>query len=82
MILSRQAAASVAKSDIFISVAIKGNESYIFIYDGPGIRPLMKILFQFATDDNLSFTWTDAALLRDRLQKRLEEIQDNPHDAR
>jgi hypothetical protein len=41
----------------------KGKERYIFLYDGQSHRSLIRQLFRFAADKELSFSWSDASEL-------------------
>jgi hypothetical protein len=52
----------------YILTLIKGDEKYIFIYDQAGEQDTIRKLGKFAMDTSLSFSWFDAATLRQRMK--------------
>jgi hypothetical protein len=46
----------------------KGSERYIFIYDDEELASLKKTFGRFACNEELSFTWYDAAVLLSKLK--------------
>ncbi len=56
------------RRDKYILTLIKGAEKYIFIYDQAGEQDTIRNLAKFAMDSDLSFSWCDAAVLRQRMK--------------
>jgi hypothetical protein len=54
---------------------IKGSERYVFIYDDESRETLLEVFQVNAADPELSFTWYDAAVLR---EKAREQAGDTP----
>lgn len=48
---------------------VKDSERYVFLYDDESPAELLQQLGQFASDDELSFTWYDAAVLSQKVQR-------------
>lgn len=48
---------------------IKESERYVFLYDDNSPEELLRTLGRYASDEELSFTWYDAALLSQRVRK-------------
>jgi len=46
----------------FVALA-KGNEQYVFLFDDTSATATLNLLGQYAADKELSFTWSDAALM-------------------
>jgi len=61
--------------DINILALRKPNEElYIFIYDDNSIAQVLKMLDQFASDQNLSFHWYDASVMSRGISKKHKKI--------
>lgn len=56
---------------------VKNSERYVFLYDEESSEALLQTLGRFAADEELSFTWYDAALLSQRVRRLDEERDDN-----
>jgi hypothetical protein len=60
------------KREMNVLAISKGKECYIFLYDGQSHRSLIRQLFRFAANKELSFTWSDASELC-KAARRLKE---------
>ena len=49
--------------DIKVIALIKGDEQYVFLYNESNRGGLRRLLGQYASNPELSFTWYDAAVL-------------------
>lgn len=49
------------------TVLVKGNERYIFVHDEAHKPDLLRTFGRFASDQELSFSWYDAACLSQRV---------------
>lgn len=47
--------------EISVTVLFKGKERYIFLYDDDNRSEMLRTLGRFAHNEDLSFTWYDAA---------------------
>ena len=64
--------------DINVLALVKGEERYIFLYDGEHRSEALRTLGRFASNADLSFSWYYAAVLSQRIrqtahQQRAEE---------
>ena len=59
------------QKSIYIVVLVKGQERYVFVYEGTEI---MNTFGRFAADDELSFTWYDAAILSTYVRQNLGRV--------
>ncbi|MEX0716487.1 MAG: hypothetical protein WD066_07870 [Planctomycetaceae bacterium] len=57
---------------------VKNSERYVFLYDEESPEALLQTLGRFAADEELSFTWYDAALLSQRVRRMEEERDRDP----
>lgn len=48
---------------------IKGNETYIFIYDSNNRAETLRVLGKFASNPESNFSWYDAALLSQQIRQ-------------
>lgn len=51
---------------------IKGEERYVFVYDDQSRTDLLSIFQEKAADENMSFTWFDAAILSEKAWQQAE----------
>lgn len=58
-----------------ILALVKDGERYVFLYDEDSSDELLDTLGKYAADDELSFTWYDAAMLSQRV-RRLQETSE------
>jgi hypothetical protein len=64
-----------------ILALVKDSERYVFLYDAASGEELLDTLGKYASDDDLSFSWYDAAMLSQRVRRLQEETaveQDSP----
>ena len=55
--------------EINVIALVKGNERYIFLFDDANRVPILRQLGNFAADEELSFTWLDAAKMAARVRQ-------------
>ena len=61
--------ADASKSGINILALVKGNERYVFMYDDASRQQALRTLGRFASDDDLSFTFYDAAIMTQKIRE-------------
>jgi hypothetical protein len=64
-----------------ILALVKDSERYVFLYDAASGEELLDTLGKYASDDDLSFSWYDAAMLSQRVRRLQDETaveQDSP----
>lgn len=54
--------------EICTLVLVKGQEKYIWLYNPGGEREVLRSLGRLAANDEVAFTWNDAAKLSQRLK--------------
>ncbi len=54
--------------DVNVVALVKGSERYVFLYDDLSRDEMLKALGRFADEDELSFTWYDAAVLSQKVR--------------
>ena len=54
--------------DVNVVALVKGSERYVFLYDDFSRDEMLKALGRFADEDELSFTWYDAAVLSQKVR--------------
>ena len=52
---------------------VKNSERYVFLYDDDSTESVLQKLGQFAADEDLSFSWYDAAVLSQKVRRLKEE---------
>jgi hypothetical protein len=60
----------VVSREFNVLALIKGNESYVFVYDDDSRQPLIDALRDQAADPGLSFSWFDAAVLTEKARQQ------------
>lgn len=55
--------------DINVLALVKGEERYIFLFDDEHRSEALRTLGRFASSNELSFTWYDAAVLSQKIRK-------------
>ena len=55
--------------DINLLALIKGNERYVFLYSDDRRTDTLRTFGRFACNDDLSFTWHDAAVLSQKIRE-------------
>jgi hypothetical protein len=58
----------VAK-DINVLALVKGKERYIFLFDDDNRAEALRTLGRYASNQELSFTWYDAAVLSQKIRQ-------------
>lgn len=59
----------------------KGTEHYLFLYDDSSLPNLVDAFRQFASDQDLSFNWFDAAVMTEKGKAQLE-LEQQPSQPR
>jgi len=62
--------------DINILSLVKGNERYVFLYDDNNRAECLRVLGRFASDQDLSFNWYDAAVLSQKIGQESQKQKD------
>lgn len=52
---------------------VKNSERYVFLYDDDSTESVLQKLGQYAADEDLSFSWYDAAVLSQKVRRLKEE---------
>lgn len=52
---------------------VKESERFVFLFDDESPEEVFRTLAQYAADDELSFTWYDAAVLSQRVRKLVRD---------
>ncbi len=52
-----------------VLVLVKGSERYVFLYDEASRPDTLRTLGRYASNQDLSFTWFDAAVLSQRIRQ-------------
>jgi hypothetical protein len=52
---------------------VKNSERYVFLYDDESTESVLQKLGQYAADEELSFSWYDAAVLSQKVRRLKEE---------
>lgn len=55
--------------DINVLALVKGKERYIFLYDDENRAETLRTLGRYASNQELSFTWYDAAVLSQKIRQ-------------
>jgi hypothetical protein len=55
---------------------VKDGERYVFLYDGHSTDALLRQFGRYASDESLSFSWYDAAVLSQRVRRLKAAIDD------
>ncbi|HEX6984038.1 MAG TPA: hypothetical protein VF170_01620 [Planctomycetaceae bacterium] len=58
---------------------VKDGERYVFLYDESSADALLRQFGRYASDESLSFSWYDAAVLSQRVRRMRDEAR--PADA-
>ena len=61
--------------DINVLALVKGEERYIFLYDDDNRAEALRTLGRFASDNDLSFSWYDAAVLSQKVRHAESETK-------
>ena len=63
--------------DINVLALVKGNERYVFLYDDAHRAETLRVLGRYASNNELSFTWYDAAVLSQKIRQEAESGRDH-----
>jgi len=55
--------------DIKVLALFKGNERYVFLFDAKHKTETLRTMGRFASNESLSFTWYDCAVLCEKIRK-------------
>lgn len=55
--------------DINVLALVKGKERYIFLFDDENRSETLRTLGRYASNQDLSFTWYDAAVLSQKIRQ-------------
>ncbi len=55
--------------DINVLALVKGKERYIFLFDDDNRSEALRTLGRYASNQDLSFTWYDAAVLSQKIRQ-------------
>lgn len=58
---------------------VKDSERYVFLYGDESYSTLLETLGRYAADDELSFTWYDAAVLSQRVRRLRRKTEGRQH---
>ena len=58
--------------DVNVLAMVNGKERYVFLYDDQSRAETLRVLGQFASDSELSFTWYDAAVLSQKIRQQIK----------
>ena len=54
---------------------VEGDERYIFLYDDNFRAECLRTLGRYASNDDLSFTWYDAAILSQKIRQETKKVR-------
>lgn len=58
--------------ELNVLALIKGQESYVFVYDDASRQPLLDVLRDQAADPGMNFSWFDAAVLSEKVKQQAQ----------
>lgn len=59
--------------EINVLALVKNTERYVFLYDDESPDALLRTLGSYASDEDLSFTWYDAAVLSQKVRQQRQD---------
>ncbi len=62
--------------DINVLALVKGKERYIFLYDDDNRAETLRTLGRYASNQELSFTWYDAAVLSQKIRQTSQRAKE------
>ena len=63
------------RRSVNVLALVKETEKYIFLYDDNSPTELLQQLGKYASDETLSFTWYDAAVLSQKVRRLRREAE-------
>ncbi len=61
--------------DVSVIMLVKGEERYTLLYTEATRTEAVRTLGRWASDDDLGFTWHDAAVLSERIRKEMNDSE-------
>lgn len=55
--------------DVNVLALVKGGERYLFLYDDQSRAEVLRAFGRFASNEDLSFSWYDAAVLSQKVRQ-------------
>ncbi len=68
--------------DINVLALVKGKERYIFLYDDDNRAETLRTLGRYASNQELSFTWYDAAVLSQKIRQTSQQAKERKEPVR
>jgi hypothetical protein len=68
--------------DINVIALVKGKERYIFLFDDDNRAEALRTLGRYASNQELSFTWYDAAVLSQKIRQTARSPKRTPASRR
>src|SRR5438552_8738193 len=78
----RGRSSEAVSEDINVLALVKGAERYVFLYDDASRGETLRVLGRYASNPELSFTWYDAAVLRQKIRQEAAHPQPPPPHVR
>jgi len=57
------------ETDISVMALVKGDERYVFLFDDENRTETLRQLGRFASNESLTFTWYDAAIMSQKVRE-------------
>ena len=68
---------NTVEKEIKVIALVKGEEQYVFLYNGANRAETLRLLGRYASNPELSFSWYDAAVLSQKIrQESLRKIRE------
>lgn len=74
--------ADLVEHAVNVLALVKDSERFVFLFDDESPDELFRTLARYAADDELSFTWYDAAVLSQRVRKLIRQNDETRPAAR
>lgn len=68
--------------EVNVLALVKESERFVFLFDDESPDQLFRTLARYAADEDLSFTWYDAAVLSQRVRKLMRQRDAAPEKPR
>ncbi|MFO7908352.1 MAG: hypothetical protein ACQESR_05530 [Planctomycetota bacterium] len=69
-------------NDINVLALVKNKERYVFLYDDDNRAETLRTLGRYASNQELSFTWYDAAVLSQKIRQTALQTQETASSTR
>ena len=60
---------NIVNQEINVLALVKGTERFVFLFDDESRSETLKTLAKYASNQDLSFTWHDAAVLSQKIRQ-------------